>query len=231
MTKLPGILIAATVPLVILAFWPLYLSRPLASTDRYTHFHALTGTLWLGMLIAQPIAVHNYRYGLHRALGRLSFAIAPLFFVAGILLSHYRLTSMDDATFAVEGYSHFLPFYASIVFALAYSFGLIYRSRPDVHGRFMLLTAIPLIDPVLGRILFFYFPTLPNPLLYQAITFSVATIIAAIIVFPYKGTGPPRRALLSYFVILIALEAGWFTFARTGVWLEVVAWFRRLSIT
>ena len=52
MTKLPGILIAATVPLVILAFWPLYLSRPLASTDRYTHFHALTGTLWLAVLFA-----------------------------------------------------------------------------------------------------------------------------------------------------------------------------------
>ncbi len=222
---------ATLVPLVLVAFWPLYLSRPLGSSDRYTHLHAITGSLWLCLLIVQPLAVHRHRYTLHRWFGRSTFVLAPLFFIAGILLSHYRLVSMDDATFAAEGYAHFLPFYASIVFAAAYLLGLKYRHLPDAHGRFMLLTAIPLIDPVIGRVLFFYFPPLPHPLLYQAITFGLATIAAAVLVFSYKRPASPRRALIGYFVLLVTLEIGWFTIARTGAWVDLVSWFRSLPLT
>jgi hypothetical protein len=231
MTKLASIIIAISVPLVLLAFWPLYLSRPLAASDRYTHFHAITGSLWLCLLIVQPLAIQRYRFTLHRSLGRSSFVLAPLFFIAGILLSHHRLASMDETTFAVEGYSHFLPFYASVVFGTAYLLGLKYRHLPDAHGRFMLLTAIPLIDPVVGRILFFYFPPLPHPLLYQAVTFSLETIVAAVLVFSYKGAAQPRRALLGYFVLLLTLETGWFTFAWTEAWLYLVGVFRGLPLT
>ena len=231
MTKLASLVMAVSVPLVILAFWPLYLSRPFASTDRYTHLHAIAGALWLGLLIVQPLAVHRHHYTLHRTLGRISYVLAPLFFVAGILLSHYRLASMDDATFASEGYSHFLPFYASVVFAASYILGLSYRKLPDAHGRFMLLTAMPLIDPVLGRIIFFYFPAMPHPLLYQAITFTIATVTAGLLVFSYKGPSSPRRALIGYFALLVALEIGWFTLARTSEWVSLMAWFRSLPLT
>ncbi len=231
MIKIASIIFAVSLPLIVLAFWPLYLSRPFASTDRYTHLHAVAGALWLALLIVQPLAIHKYRYSLHRFLGRISFIVAPLFFIAGVLLSHHRLRSMDDATFAAEGYGHYLPFYASIVFAVAYLFGLRYRHLPDVHGRFMLLTAIPLIDPVIGRILFFYFPMLPHPLLYQAVTFGLETAVAALIVFSYKGAGPTQRALAAYFAILVTLEIGWFTFARTGFWLEIVRYFRSVPFT
>jgi hypothetical protein len=213
-----------------LAFWPLYLSRPFAEVDRYTHFHAITGTLWMVLLIAQPIAIHKHRYELHRALGRISYFLAPAFFVAGILLSHYRLVSMNEATFATEGYSHFLPFYASIVFAAAYLGGLRNRNLPDAHGRFMLCTAMPLIDPVLGRVMFFYLPELPHPLLYQAITFSLATIFAGILVFSYRGDRSAKRDLVLYFVLLVSLELGWFTIARTGLWVDAVGWFRNLPL-
>ena len=232
MTRNAGIVAAVSLPLVILAFWPMYLSRPFAETDRYTHLHAFTGTLWLGLLIAQPIAIHNYRwYRLHRALGRFSYFLAFLFFVAGILLSHHRLVSMDEATFLTQGYSHYLPFYASIVFAAAYLPGLWFRQLPEAHGRFMLLTAIPLIDPVIGRILFFYFPALPHPLIYQAITFTIQTITAAFIIFSYKGWGTARRTLIAYLVLLVTLEIGWFSFARTDAWLQLVASFRSLPLT
>ena len=231
MTKSAIIILAVSIPLVIIAFWPMYLSRPFSASDRYTHLHAIVGTLWLGLLIVQPIAIQKYRYTLHRLIGRTSFVLAPLFFIAGVLLSNYRLRALDEPTFAVEGYSHFLPFYASIVFAVAYLLGLKYRHLPDAHGRFMLLTAIPLIDPVVGRVLFFYFPSLPHPLLYQAVTFSLATIAAAMLVFSYKGVLAARRALFTYFGILICLEVGWFTIARTGGWVYLVEWFRSLPLT
>lgn len=95
----------------------------------------------------------------------------------------------------------------------------------------MLLTAMPLIDPVIGRVLFFYFPRLPSPWLYQAVTFALATAVAGLLVFSYRAQPATRRALITYFSLLVALELGWFTFALTTPWLYVVAWFRNLPLT
>lgn len=231
MTKIASIILAVSAPLVVVAFWPLYFSRPFAAIDLYTHFHALTGSLWFVLLIAQPLSIHYRRLALHRALGRCSYVLAPLFVLAGVLLSHHRLASMSDETFAAEGYSHYLPFYASVVFAAAYALGLRYRRVPKAHGRFMLLTAMPLVDPVIGRVLFFYFPPLPSPWLYQAVTFALATAAAGLLVFSYRAQPAARRALVTYFSLLVALELGWFTFALTAPWLYVVAWFRSLPLT
>jgi hypothetical protein len=231
MSKAAILIMACLVPLTLLAFWPLYLSKPFGDADRYTHLHAVTGTLWLLVLIVQPLTIHKYRYALHRTIGFVSYFLAPLFFVAGILLSNHRLRSMDEAAFAAEGFSHFLPFYASLIFAAAYCLGVLYRKLPEAHGRFMLLTAIPLIDPVLGRILFFYFPSLPHPLMYQGVGFSLGTILAAVMVFSYKGERSAKRSLIAYFVLLVVLEIGWFTLAQTGAWLSVVSWFRSMPLT
>jgi hypothetical protein len=231
MNKVSTLVLGLSAPLVIAAFWPLYLSRPFAAVDAYTHLHALTGTLWFGLLIAQPLLIQSRRHALHRALGRSSYVLAPLFMAAAMLLSHYRLASMSETTFAAEGYSHYLPFYATVVFGVAYALGLLHRRVPRAHGRFMLLTAMPLVDPVFGRVLFFYFPPLPNPSLYQGVTFGLATAIAALLVFSYKDLPAPRRALVGYFVLLVTLEVGWFTFARTAPWLHMVRWFRALPLT
>jgi hypothetical protein len=138
---------------------------------------------------------------------------------------------MSDETFAAEGHSHYLPFYASVVFAAAYALGLRYRRVPQAHGRFMLLTAMPLVDPVVGRVLFFYFPPLPGPRLYQGVTFALATAVAALLVFSYRAQPAARRALVAYFSLLVVLELGWFTFALTSPWLYAVAWFRSLPLT
>jgi hypothetical protein len=231
MTRTAGTVLALAAPLVILAFWPMYLSRPFATIDRYTHLHALSGSLWFLLLLAQPLAIQQRRFALHRALGHCSYVVAPLFVIAGVLLSHHRLASMSDETFATDGFSHYLPFYASLIFAVAYLYGLRYRHVAQAHGRFMLLTAMPLIDPVVGRVLFFYLPQLPAPWLYQALTFTVATAVAALLVFSYHGQAAARRALVTYFVLLVVLELGWFTIALTAPWLHAVGWFRSLPLT
>lgn len=209
----------------------MYLSKPFSPIDRYTHFHALAGALWLGMLIAQPIAIQYHRYALHKFIGRISHLLAPMFVIASILLSHHRLLSMDESTFAAEGFAHYLPLYASVVFGVAYALGIVYRKLPEVHGRFMLLTAMPMIDPVLGRIMFFYFPPLPHPLAYQAVTFSVATLIAAILVFSYRTRSSAGRALIAFFLFYLILEIGWFTITGTSAWLNFVSWYRALPLT
>lgn len=231
MTKIAYIILSCSVPLVMLAFYPLYLSRSFTDVDTYTHLHALTGTVWFLLLILQPIAIYTHQYALHRTLGWISYFVAPMFVLASILLSNYRLVSMNEATFAQEGFSHYLPFYAVIVFSAAYILGIYYRRISEVHGRFMLCTALPLIDPVIGRVLVFYLPPLPSPWFYQVITFSLATFVAGLLVFSYQGNTSARRALIAYFALLVVLEIGWFTFALTSFWLNIVSWFRNLPLT
>ena len=77
----------------------------------------------------------------------------------------------------------------------------------------------------------FNFPALPSPWLYQAVTFSVATTVAGVLVFTYKGLAASRRALIGYFVVLVALELGWFGASLTPQWLEAVRFFRGLALS
>ena len=231
LAKISPIVIALCTPLVVLAFWPLYLSKSFSTVDRYSHLHAVVGSLWLLLLILQPLAIQKGWYRLHSRIGTVSYVVAPLFVIAGLLLSHQRLAAMTDEKFEIEGFGHYLPFYAVTVFAVAYILGLWYRRFDEVHGRFMLLTAIPLIDPVFGRVMAFYLPELPNPWLYQAITFSVATLLAGILVFSFRGKGGPKRALIGYFVFLVALEVGWFTVSLTSLWRSIMSLYRELPLT
>ena len=231
LAKTSAIVIALSTPSVIAAFWPLYLSKSFSTIDRYSHLHAIVGSLWLLVLILQPLAIHNRWYRMHITIGKLSYVLAPLFVIAGMLLSHNRLIGMTDEKFEIEGFAHYLPFYALLVFGTAYALGLWYRQYEDAHGRFMLLTAIPLIDPVIGRLLFFYLPELPSPWFYQGITFTLATIVAGLLVFSYRGKGPPKRALVGYFVFLVALEIGWFTVSLTSQWKQIMHMYRGLPLT
>jgi hypothetical protein len=95
----------------------------------------------------------------------------------------------------------------------------------------MLGTAIPLVDPVLGRVMAFYLPPLPSPWLYQGVTFAVATAVAGLLVFSYRGSAAARRALIGYFSALVFLQLGWFVIAPTAIWLKAVRWFRAIPLT
>ena len=231
LAKTSAIVVALSTPLVIAAFWPLYLSKSFSAIDRYSHLHAIIGSLWLLILILQPLAVHNRWYRTHRTIGKASYMVAPLFVIGSMLLSHQRLTAMDDERFEAEAFSHYLPVYASIVFATAYVLGLWFRRDEEVHARFMLLTAIPLIDPVIGRLIAFYLPPLPSIWLYQLMTFSLATLLAGLLVFSYRGDGRQKRTLIGYFVFLVALEIGWFTVSLTSVWRSLMMLYRSLPLT
>ena len=102
LAKTSAIVIALSTPLVIAAFWPLYLSKSFSTIDRYSHLHAIVGSLWLLFLILQPLAIHNRWYRMHITIGKLSYVLAPLFVIAGMLLSHNRLIGMTDEKFEIE---------------------------------------------------------------------------------------------------------------------------------
>lgn len=211
------------------AFWPLYLSRLGTNIDRYTHWHAFLAVCWCSLLISQPLLIPAHRQ-LHRRLGAITYVLAPAFAIASLLLAHARFRAMELAKFHQEAAGLFLPLSAVFLFVVSYALAIYYRRTMALHARFMILTGLPMIDPVLGRILAFYFPAFPTPLLIQAITFGLTDIIiVGLLLRPHMS----NRFQLAYGIpaaLFPAAHVGWFTFAQGPAWLPFASWFRGLPL-
>ena len=220
-----GVLVAS-----LAAFWPRYFGQPLASIDMRTHVHAATMMTWCGMLITQPLLVRAGRRDWHRAVGQLSYIVAPAVVISSGLLAHLRFRSMDEAAFAEEAAFLFLPLSQALLFAIAFGLAIWFRRLPALHARFMIGTMLTLIDPVLGRLLFFYVVELAHPLAYQAITFGLTDIV--LVALAVRDRGQPRSwwAFPALLAIFAPLHLCWFLAFDWGPWLAFSRWFRGLPL-
>lgn len=150
----------AMIPLIGLAFWPGYFAR-LGETPWSVHVHGVTATLWILMLVAQSWAIHSGRWALHRATGRSSFVLVPVFLAGGFLM----LQTMSRRTFG--GHPFFEVFGAGLgafdLLAVLFFAGFYYaalrnRRRVQLHARYMLATVLLLATPITSRFLNFYVP-------------------------------------------------------------------------
>ncbi|MGE0439527.1 MAG: hypothetical protein AB7L66_03080 [Gemmatimonadales bacterium] len=224
-----AVFVATLIPFTILAFWPRYFSR-LGEVDGYTHLHASLGGTWLLLLLTQALLMHRGRLAAHRLLGRASYLLGPAFAVSGVLLAHHRFSRMSAEAYAVEGRFLYLPLMVSALFAAAFALGVRWRASRAVHARFMVATAVVLVDPVFGRIMGFYLPPMPD-VWYQAITFSTTAAILLGLARSVSGGGEAGRAFRTFAVGATVVLALFFAVPRTGAWLAFGEWFRRLPLT
>lgn len=233
-SMLPGLVALAAFSLLLLAFaafWPKYLSREWAPIDHHTHAHALLGTMWLVILVLQPLFVlRGYRRA-HRAVGRVSMPVALAFFVSGVLLAHVRANILSDAAFNEEGMFLYLPLSISVLFGTTCLLGYHWRSSTPVHARFMLSSALLLIDPVVARIMFFHLPPLPSEHLYQGITFGVITALLVALTVSLPPSTRGRVAYRNFCIGAVATLGLYFVIPYTQAWLVLVQWFRALPLS
>jgi hypothetical protein len=187
--------------------------------------------VWCGMLIAQPLLVRGGRRDLHRALGVASYGLVPLLLVASLLLAHTRFRVMDEATFQAEAPNLFLPLSAALLLALAYALAVANRRSPALHARFMICTSLPMIDPVVGRLLAFYLPPLSHSLLYQAVTFGATDLILLSLAVQDRREGRARWVFPAMLAPFITMHVLWFTLAQSHLWRPIAAWYRSLPLT
>ena len=144
---------AAFLLLAAFAFWPTYLSQVWASSG-YTHFHAAMASLWMLMLVAQSWAIGARRLALHRALGKSSYALAPLVLISIVLLGHDRISTAAPGAYAIQTYILYLQLSLALLFGLSYGLAIWTRRSVARHSRLMVCTALTLIDPVVIRLMF-----------------------------------------------------------------------------
>ena len=224
----------AMLGLATVAFWPGYLAVPKLERSGWTHFHAVTGTLWLSVLIVQPWAILNGRRELHVWVGRMSYLLAPLVLVGFVGLAHSSMQGKTPQGQAVDAYFFYIRLVLVAIFVGCYVMGVLHRKDPEVHSRYMLCTGLTLIDPVVHRIT----QRLMGgaDLNYQMFTFGIACAILAFLIAVAKHSPAGCRALggvlVAFIVAGLPLALNFHTWGTTWtLWKSLSTQFAALPLT
>ncbi len=144
-----GFIFLLFIPLTFLGFYKTYfiLSPEFVGTvDGYTHIHAFTASLWITLLIVQPLLIRSKNFSLHRTFGKISYLV---FFALILSFIPQMIKEYGKGLF---------PLNASFDIALLMLFYILaikHKKDVAIHMRYMIAIALIFVGPTLGRIIFF----------------------------------------------------------------------------
>ena len=155
----PFFLVMAIVLIVIVVsgFSVLALSRPggVMATPLFLHMHGAVFLAWFVLLAVQASLIGRGSVALHKRLGQISIALSIAIVVIGYFVVSQAIAQPDKTIAgrpAVIG--SIFPVFDIINFTAAYSLGIANRASGNAHKRFMLASAILMIDPAMARLVF-----------------------------------------------------------------------------
>lgn len=191
-----GFVFLLFMPLTFLGFYKTYfvLSPEFEGTvDVYTHIHAFVASLWITLLIVQPLLIRAKKFSLHRSFGKISYVV----FIALILSFIPQMIK--------EYGKGFFPLNASFDIALLllfYFLAINHKKNVAIHMRYMIAIALIFVGPTLGRIIHFMLELEHLGPLHIPYLIVVATILS--LIFWDKKNGKNYKP---YFVALAAFSA------------------------
>ncbi len=214
--------------LVVIGFWESYFSNLLSGIDSYIHFHAITMLLWVGMLITQAFLIRYKKRSLHKTIGKLSYGLIPFIIISLILLSHSQITIHENGISSSQLYILFLQFSLLMIFIISYILAIIYRKSPSHHVRYIICTALTLIDPAVARIPL-NIPQLPFD--YQVLTFSLIYLILLILIITERKQKKAREVFPVILLIFVFFQTFNLTWTNSQIWSDFFMWFAMLPLT
>jgi len=143
------------VAIVVVGFWPSYVGPLLArAVDRSAviHFHAAVFVGWLALFAAQAALAATGQVRRHMQVGRLGVPYGVLVIVMGLITTLYQYAgriradgleaSLEYPTWPLIDMAIFAPFFAAAI---------VYRRKPEIHKRLMLVAATTLLVAAAGR--------------------------------------------------------------------------------
>ena len=213
----------------LVAFWPSYLSK-IFSASNYTHFHAFIAALWMLMLVAQPMLIRARRLAWHRLLGRISYVLAPLMVVSIVLLAHSRIGGVSGEAYAVQTYILYLQASLTVLFGVSYALAIYKRRVVALHARFMVCTALTMIDPVVIRLLFWIDRT-PS-WNYQWFTFGLTDLVLVTLIWLERHSRAGRRVFPAMLVVFVLAQIPALSgLTAAPLWQAFARWFAALPLT
>lgn len=215
----------ALLALAVPAFWPGYFGKLGDDLPLAMHVHAAVATLWMALLVVQPFLVAKERRAWHRRVGAAAWVVAPLFVAAGLWLARVRFGGMPDAVFVEAGRFLWLPLSMTVMYALMVTLALAYRHQTALHARFMLGSALAMVDPVGARLLDLAFGARLVSPWHQVMTFVVVDVVFLLMAIRPRLAPQHARPYAFAVAATVALQLGYFTVSRTDAWFAVASAF------
>ena len=136
------------IPLIFLGFYKSYFVQFPNFEENITtfiHLHALISSIWILLLIVQPLLIANKKHQLHRKLGKLSYVVFPLL-ILSFVPQMIRIINSDSPLFL------FFPLADSVLLILFYALAMFNKRNTAKHMRYIIGTATVFLGPTLGRI-------------------------------------------------------------------------------
>lgn len=222
---------AAAVLLVItfLGFQQFYLhgrafpARPLAPPIRMLVIaHGVSMTLWMMLMVVQPLLVATRNVRLHMTLGKIGAGLAALIFLLGwrVGISAARVAPPDFALWGLTAKQFLIvPVVSVTIFAGFVAIGVWHRRRRDVHRPMMLLGTLATVPAALDRIpavTALYRDTVFGPMFGPF--FAMLVIAGLFLAVRWALTRSFDKPFALGWVFLILSSAGIMALARTGLW-------------
>ena len=221
-----GFLIIALMLLTLVGFYPTYISKfpTFENITNVQHFHGAMMMIWFSLLVVQPFLIRYKKYKIHRAIGKASYAIAPIVIFSIFLASkyeYYRDITNFTKDESLAGLA--LDITSLIAFGICYILAIINRKNTPLHMRYMVGTALIIMGPGIMRMIAIYeifgdigFPTV---VLYSYII--CASIGVGLIVYDLIKTKPYIPYLVAvglivgiYLTYLNRMSDWWLSVAR-----------------
>ena len=136
------------IPMTFLGFYKTYFIQFPSFEENITnfiHLHAIIASIWILLLIVQPLLILNRKNKLHRKIGQLSYIIFPIL-ILSFVPQMIRIIHSDNLQFL------FFPLADSVLLILFYSLAMYHRRNVFKHMRYIIGTATVFLGPTIGRI-------------------------------------------------------------------------------
>lgn len=221
----------ALIPLfAVWGFWVTYFTRPVETLVRLDHVHGIAMFGWCLMLIVQAALIRSHRRPIHRTVGRLSYVLAPLIVISTIMLANFRLDARGLTPQAL--YFLALQIFMLLQFAVFYVQAIRHRRNSPVHARYMVCTALPLLDPIFARIIGVNFiPFEQAGYLIQYLTFGATDLILLVLIVRDWVEERRHDVFLPALGVVLVTQLPIFFAVESAAWMRFAAWFMSLPLS
>jgi hypothetical protein len=214
--------IVALLLVAVFGFWKPYFGR-LPQAALLTHVHVGLMLAWFALLLSQPVLVLRGRRDLHRSVGKAGHVLVPAIVATAVLMGRQRIAMASQEDFGFQAMVLFLGLGTSALFATLWALALRYRHQPALHARFMLATALTMLDPALARVMIFWArpPGVEDlQMVSYAVIYAILVVLIALERRHARGRGA-FPAVLALFVLMHVLTR---TFAFSPTWQGFAHW-------
>lgn len=230
-----GYYFVALLLIAVFAFWIPWYSNIFGDHSIWRNFHAVVMTLWLVLLISQAFLMRSGKLAEHHKLGKVSFILGPLCVISFPLLAVSMFPAEGTAMPPLRAYVLWLQIGLGTLFAWFFLAAIFYRKEPVRHARYMIATAITLIDPIVARLVIFYGPNAgaePDmsvaPVAMQYFSYPVILIVLIALLWFERNQTRGRDVFPKVLAGFVVFQVLTFTMATSEPWVGFANWLANL---